>query len=143
MRVTIRQKDITITPALRTYIEVKILKPVQKLLKGVVAEELPILDLQFARSTKHHHKGKIYHVSVSLSLGKYLLRAEADEEDMHTACDLIEEELESEIKTFKERARAIERRAGRSAKNELRLNKAARLYRKGRIRNEGNEEKII
>ena len=138
MRVTIRQKNLEITPALRVYIESKLLKPVRLLLKNLASSDLPVLDLEFGRITRHHRKGKVFQAEANLSLGAVLLHAEVDAEDIRTACDLLREELEREIMTCKSRARALERRGGRRAKKDLRFDPAARLYRKGRIRNEGN-----
>lgn len=138
MRVTIRQKNIEITPALRVYIEAKVLKPVRRIIQKIAAKELPILDLEFGRNTRHHHKGKVYHAQAVLSLNGKLLRAEVDDEDIRAGIDLLGEELKREILTMKSRSRALEFRAIRRAKKDLRFDPAARLYRKGRIRNEGN-----
>ncbi len=138
MRVTIRQKNLEITPALRVYIESKLLKPVRRLLKNAAGEALPILDLEFGRSTRHHRKGKVYHVEANLSLDGALLRAEIDDEDIRASCDLLAEELERQIVTYRGRARARERRGARRAKKDTHFDPAARLYRKGRIRDEGN-----
>lgn len=138
MRITIRQKNLQITPALRAYVELKLLKPIERLMKNAAGDALPILDLEFGRSTRHHRKGKVYHAEASLALDGVLLRAEVDDEDIRAACDLLAEELEREIVTYRGRARAKERRGERVAKKELHLDPAARLFRKGRIRNEGN-----
>lgn len=138
MRVTIRQKNLDITPALRVYVDLKLVKPVSKLLSGAAAKTPPILDLELGRLSKHHKKGKVFRAEANLSIDGTLLRAEVEAEDIRLSCDLLKEELEREILTFKERARAKERRTGRLVKKDLRFDKAARLYRKGRIRNEGN-----
>ena len=138
MRITIRKKNLEITPALGSYIEQKLLKPLKRSLKGIIASEFPILDLEVGRFTRHHHKGKVYRVAASLTIGKNLLRAEAENEDIRAACDLLDEELGREILKFKGSSRARTLRSARAAKKELHFDPAARLYRKGRIRNEGN-----
>lgn len=138
MRVTIRQKNLKITPALTRYIEQKILKPVRRLLKKGISSDLPILDLEFGRTTRHHRQGRIYHAEANLALGKKLLRAEVDDEDIRSACDLLEEELGREIRAFKGKRLSLAKREGRAAKRETRYHPAARFYRKGRIRNEGS-----
>ena len=136
MRVTIRQKNLKITPALTKYIEQKILKPIHRLLKEGVAQDLPILDLEFARTTRHHRKGKIYRAEANLTLGKKMIRAEADEEDVRKACDLLQAELEREIRSYKGKRIARDRREGRAIKKEFRYDPAARILKKGRNRNE-------
>ncbi|QQG45243.1 MAG: ribosome-associated translation inhibitor RaiA [Candidatus Sungiibacteriota bacterium] len=138
MRVAVRQKNLTITPALRVYIETKILKPLGRLLQKVAPTELPILDLEFGRRSRHHRKGAVYHAEANLSLGSRMIRAVVDDEDIRVAVDLLEEELERGILGWKGKARAKYLRGARRAKKDLSLDQAARLYRKGRIRNEGN-----
>lgn len=138
MRVTIRQKNLEITPALNVYLETKLLKPLRRLLKSSLGKELPILELEFGRASFHHHKGKVYHAEANLSLGGKLLRAEVDGEDIRAACDLLEEELERQILTYKDKTLALHKRNARRAKKDIRLDRAARMYRKGRILNEGN-----
>lgn len=126
-----------ITPSLQTYIEAKILKTTKKFLKGV-AVDLPILDLEVGRETKHHRKGKIYYAKANLKIGGKFLRAEVADEDIRAAIDLLEEELEIEVKKFKGRSSSLQKRGARIAKKELKLDPSARFYRKGRILNEGD-----
>ncbi|TSC78509.1 MAG: ribosomal subunit interface protein [Parcubacteria group bacterium Gr01-1014_33] len=138
MRVTIRQKDIEITPALHEYIKQKIVRPVEKFLKREEREGTPLLDIEVARTTRHHKKGEVYRVSVSLTLGKKLIRAEVENEDVHAACDVIEDELKRKITSYKTRAFSMFKRMARRVKKELRFDRAARLFRKGRDWHEGN-----
>lgn len=138
MRVTIRQKNLKITPALTKYIEMKVLKPVRRLLKEGTGRELPLLALEFGRTTRHHRKGNVYRAEANLSIGKKLFHAEAEARDVRAACDLLEEELEEELRSFKGKRTALDRRDGRRAKRETRYAAEARFRRKGRVRNEGN-----
>lgn len=138
MRLTLRSKNLVVTPALETYIESKLLKPLRRLLKKAVLQELPLLDLVISRSTRHHRKGKVYRAEANLKIGKNMLRAEVEHEDVRAACDLLEEELERQVSTCKNRSRAMNFRSARQFKKDLRLDRSARLFRKGRIRNEGN-----
>lgn len=119
MRVIIRHKDIEITPALQNYIELKIINPARRFLEGGTYQELPILHLEFSRFTRHHRKGKVYYAEANLSLGKTVLRAEVEDEDIRACCDLLEEELKREINGFKNRRAALEKRRARSAKETL------------------------
>lgn len=116
----------------------KILKPIRQLLGKLRGVEFMSVDLEIARTTRHHRKGKIYRAEVNLSLPRKLLRAEVEDEDARAAIDLLSEEIEREIKTYQGKNRAFLLRGARQAKKDLRLDPAARLYRKGRIRNEGN-----
>ena len=53
-----------------------------------------------------------------MSTGKNLLRAEAAGETLNEAIDLVEEELEVEIKKFKERRRSLMLKNARKLKRE-------------------------
>lgn len=119
MRVTIRQKDIEVTPALRVYIDTKLIKPVERLLGKSSAQESSILEIECARATAHHRKGNVFYAEANLSLGKNRLRAEAEEDDMRKAIDVLESELQREIKKFKERNRALARRKETRVKDTL------------------------
>ena len=138
MRVSLRQKNLEITPALNSYIETKILKPLRRLLGTREKSELPILELEVGRSTFHHQKGKVYYVSAIFSFGGKAVQARGEAEDIHQACDLLEEELKKEIVGYQSKSRALDKRVARKIKKDLRLDPAARMYRKGRIRDEGN-----
>lgn len=138
MRINLKSKNLEVTPALHTYIEAKILKPVKKLLKGVAGSDLPVLDLEFSRTTRHHQKGRIYRAEANLTIGNKMLRAVVEEEDIRVACDLLEDGLVNEIKKFKNRTISITRRGAMRAKKDLRLDPRARFYKTARTRNEGN-----
>lgn len=138
MRVTIRQKNLTLTPALTHYVEDKLLRPLRRRLKENISEKLPILDLELGRISRHHRKGKVYKATANLSIGRKLLHVEVEDSDIRTACLSLEQGLDQEIRTYKGRRDALARRHSRAAKKELRYHSAARLYRKGRIRREGN-----
>lgn len=137
MRVSLRQKNIKITPPLAEYIDRALIRRIEKLLAGGVESELPILDIEISRTTRHHKKGKVYRVSARLTHAKTHLYASVDNEDIRAACDLLEEALRREIKKNKGRLSAKEKRQARVLKKEKNLAPAARLYRKGRIRGEG------
>lgn len=138
MRVIVRQKNLVITPSLHNYIEAKILKPIRRFLKNMTGDDLPVLNLELGRVTRHHRKGLVYRAEANLSLGRRLLRVEAEGEDIRSACDILEDELAREIRTFKGRSRSVELRKIRRIKKDVRFHKAARLYRQGRIRDEGS-----
>lgn len=138
MRVSLRQKNIEITPPLAEYIDRTLIKRIEKLLTESAEKELPILDIEIARTTEHHKKGNVFRASASLSLGSARLYCSADHENTRAACDVLEKELEQEIKKFKGKRAALDKRRARSIKKDIRFDPAARRFRKGRIRNEGN-----
>lgn len=125
MRVTIRHKNLEITPALEEYIEMKVVAPVRRLLGPTLSIELPILDLEFSRTTRHHQKGRVYYAEANLSLGKKMLRASVEDEDIRACCDMLEEELKRIVMGFKRRAQSLEKRKARRVKDAFRISKAA------------------
>ena len=137
MRIAIRKKNIEITSALKEYIEKKIIEPVEKLLKRSIDDNLPVLDIEMSRTTSHHRKGMVYAAEATLSMGKKVLRAEVQDEDMRVCCDLLKEELEREIGTYKNKIRALTKRRARRMKRELHFDPAAKLNEGRRMREEG------
>ena len=116
MRVSIHQKNLEITPALSDFINSKLVKPLERRLKNF--EKLsPLLEIEVARTTRHHHKGKVYHAEANLTLGGDLLRAEVDDQDIRTACDLLEKELLGELSRHLDKQRSTAKKTGRFVKN--------------------------
>ncbi|MEK7098948.1 MAG: ribosome-associated translation inhibitor RaiA [Patescibacteria group bacterium] len=120
MRITMRQRNFDITPSFREYVEQKIVRPAEHLLASDRQEDLPLFDIEVERTTRHHRKGQVYRVVVNITLGRKLLRAEATDEDPRAACDLVEEELKREIRSFKTKSRTLVKRGARRAKDVLR-----------------------
>ena len=138
MRVNIRQKNIEVTPALREYIEEKIIRVAEKFLQQQAATDLPILDVEVERTTAHHRKGDVYRVAAKLCGGKQCFYANARHADVRAACDLLEEELQREMYAKKNWITTMFKRGARAFKRHLRPDPAARLWRKGRVRDEGD-----
>ena len=138
MRVNIRQKNIEVTPALREYIEEKIIRVAERFLQGQASTDLPILDVEVERTTAHHRKGDVYRVAAKLCGGKQCFYANARHADVRSACDLLEEELQREMYAKKNRITAMFKRGARAFKRHMRLDPAARFWRKGRVRDEGD-----
>lgn len=138
MRVNIRQKDIEITDSLREYLDMKIVRPVERLIKRAEPEDAVILDIEVARTTRHHHKGEVFRASVTLSLAGKTIRASAEDTDIHAACDALEDELKREITHHKTSSFSVLKRLGRRTKQLIRINPAAWLRRGKRNWHEGN-----
>ncbi len=138
MRVNIRHKDIEITDSLREYIGRKIVRPVEKRLKRLALSDDPILDIEVARTTRHHHKGEVYRVSAGLMLGKTMIRVSSEGSEIHASCDALEDELKREIVRHTSGALSLAKRLGRRAKEFLRMSPGAWLRRGKRMWREGN-----
>ena len=137
MRITIRQKDVEMTSALREYAEQKVVRPVKKRLKRLALSDAPILDIEISRITHHHHKGLVYAATATLTIGRQIIRAEAAETEVYAACDALEDALTREIVHYKTRSRSLLRRGARRAKQYLRISPLAWFCRGTREREEG------
>lgn len=119
MRTIIKSKKVKLSPGLKTYLEEKLVLPAQKVL-GARKGELPLLEIEFSRTTSHHHKGNVWRAEANLTLGRKVLRAEQVGEGPHEVIDLVEEELWREIKSFKGKAKTKEIRGARKLKRIMR-----------------------
>lgn len=115
MLVSLKNTNIKISQSIREYLDEKIVKLVEKLIKK--SDELLKLDLEVGRITRHHKHGKVFRAEANLIIGSRNLYADAVGEDLHEAIDLLEEELEREIKKFKEKRTVLERQGARKFKN--------------------------
>ena len=121
MRISLKGTNITLLESIREYVDRKLVRMVEKFLikpsRPAGGDDEPItLDLEVGKTTKHHRTGPYFRAEANLSVGKKLLRAEALGENLNEAIDLLEEELEREIKKFKERKRALTLKGARQLK---------------------------
>ncbi|TSC68828.1 MAG: Uncharacterized protein G01um101466_301 [Parcubacteria group bacterium Gr01-1014_66] len=132
------QKDIEVTPALREYIDQKIVRSAEQLLnKRQNMSDVPLLDIEVERTTQHHQKGMVYRVGVKVVYEGKSIRTEATHEEVHAACDLVEDEMKRKIIAQKSRGFSLLKRGARRAKQYLRFHPSAWFSRGKRERNEG------
>lgn len=136
MKYTIKTIHLPVSGALTQDVERKIVSPLKKLL-GAQSEAVSLM-VELLRESRHHRKGAIWTVRLNLNIGKNAIRIEQSGEDIHEAVDLCAAELREDVKKFKERSQSRAMRGARKAVKDMKMNKAARSYRKGRILEEGN-----
>lgn len=61
--------------------------------------------IEIGHTTKHHKKGRFYRAEADFVLPKRIIRAEAEADDLYAAIDVLQSELERQIKTYKEKIR--------------------------------------
>lgn len=137
MKVVVQGVNVTLTPSLRRYVDEKLVSSVERLLGRHPAYQAAILDLELIYGSRHHKKGKIWEAVANLRLPQTHFWHKALAEEMHAAIDELEDVLKRELKKYKERSRSRLLRGARQAKKDLHLDRSARLYRTGRIREEG------
>jgi len=97
-----------LTPAITAFVEEKI---------GMLSKFLnePRGDLIEARvevgkPSKHHKSGPVFYAEVNLKVGGKLIRANEENFDLYVAIDKVRDEVESQIKKFKEKSTDLERK---------------------------------
>lgn len=136
MQTSLKTKHIPLTDAMEAYIAKKLVMHVHRASGG---GDIPAASLviEIGKNSRHHRKGAVWQADATLQWGKEVLRAETVGENFQETVDLLEDELVREINTFKGKRSATNRRGARRAKKNVTIAKAARFYRKGRIREEG------
>ena len=144
MKIVIKTKDIKLTPALQTFIEEKI-DSLEKFAKSVFDENYyghffakgkPKVEawVEVGKTTLHHQKGLNFFAECQMRFPGKSIRALSQAESLERAVVDVKDELQIEIKKYKEKLMALTKRRARVLKKELKLSPSARFYRKGRIR---------
>ena len=112
MKINIK-KNLDLTPALRDYMDEKLL-PLAKFIKKYDATGEAELWLELSRTSQHHGKGEEVFLAVAdLRLPKKILRAEEYADDIRKAIDQARNALHMEIEKYKTRIEKAERGSGR------------------------------
>lgn len=113
----IKATNLTLTPELRAYVERRFIS-----LAGLIDFHEPTLKVQVevARTTRHHGKGDIFRAEFNVRRGGGDFRAVAEAPHIHAAIDDARDELETSIGRAKGRRLAFLRRSHRVMKNIVR-----------------------
>lgn len=110
MDIKIKSTQIEVTGPLKEYIE-KRLSPISKLVKRFETKTDLILNVEVARTTKHHSKGDVYYVELSLNgLGKSI-RIEQNDKDVRASIDKAQKRLWMEVEKIKEKKQERDNKA--------------------------------
>lgn len=109
MKIIIKGTHLDVTPALREYIHLKLL-PISKFISSFEAGGEKNLKVEVARTTRHHIKGDVFYVELSLPIGKKVFYIEQRDQDVRAAIDKSKDRLKLELKRFNEKTRAKDRR---------------------------------
>lgn len=112
MKIVIKATKIELTPEIREEIDTKI----GELEKFITAGTLTSCYVEVERTTFHHKKGYIFRAEANIELPGTLLRAEAQRETLSQAITELKDELQRELKKYKNRQEAKRRRGGRMLK---------------------------
>lgn len=113
MKIVIKATGIKLNRALKTYIQEKIgglekfveIFQEKKYYNGFFGKGKPRVEawVEIGRTTRHHYKGPVFRAEVQMRLPGKSLRAEAVREDLKLAIVEVKDELQRELKEYKER----------------------------------------
>jgi len=125
MKIIFKKKDFVITPSIESYVEKKI-ETLEKFFKSF-GEEKRIIEVELGKSVGRQKSGNIFRAEINLNLGGKMFRAESEKDDLFAAIDEMRDDLEQEIKKFKEKKDTIFIRGARSIAKKFRISPLARF----------------
>ncbi len=137
MQINIKTKNIELDEALRVWVYKKIseldklLKPLEKSEPFPGAKEEIEIEVEIGKTTKQQLKGDVFFAEAQLYLPKQSLRAESTQEDLRVAITEVKEELQREIRRYKEKKIVKTRKGARMAKFKFRSPEMARRSQQG------------
>ena len=148
MKIIIKTKHIELSEALRDWINKK-LEPLAKFEKifqegyhdHFFGKGKPRVELwlEVGKTTRHHRKGPFFFAEAQMRFPKKSIRSEAFSKNLRQAITEVKDELQREIKEYREKIRARYKRGAREFKREIKVAEGAKAKRKKgeRIREEG------
>ena len=147
MKIIIKTKDIKLNQALRQWIRMK-LDPLEKFSKILYSEIYfdhffgkgkPRVEawVEIGKESLHHRKGPVFWAECQMRFPRRSLRSTVCSKDLRIAITEVKDELQRQLKQYRNKLTAQTKRRTRVFKKELKLAPQARFWRKGRIREEG------
>ncbi len=112
MNISIKSKNIELTPALKDYTE----KRISGITKFTGEDVVAIIEI--GKTSNHHKQGDIFsaEINITTSLGKQF-RAVSEKPDLYEAIDDVRNEIIRAISSAKGKKEALWRRGARKIKN--------------------------
>ena len=125
MKIIIKATNIKLSPSINEYVNEKI-GGLDKFLKKF-DPELTKAYVEVGKITQGQRQGDIFRAEVNLNINGRLIRVEETEESLHTAIDLVKDELQREIRRHKDKQETKFIRGARSWKKFWRISPLARF----------------
>lgn len=109
MQIIISTKNITLDDALDIFVREKIGG-----LDHLIGNDKSEAKVEIGKPSLHHRNGEVFYAEVNLRMGGNLLRASCSHEDLRNAIVDAKEELQTQIKKFKEKKKDIARKPTKS-----------------------------
>lgn len=98
MHIIITTKNISLDKPLEVFIEQKIGS-----LAKFISDENIVARVEIGKPSKHHRSGMVFRAETNLKIGNKILRAEATDKDLRKAIVEVKDELQVQIKKFKDK----------------------------------------
>lgn len=116
MKIKLKTTNFRLLPDIETYLEDKL----NALDRFLPRDESIFADVELAKTTNHHQKGNVFKAEVNISVPGRLIRAQAEEWDLRVAIDEVKNELQLELRKYKEKNSTLYKKGARLAKKMLR-----------------------
>jgi len=121
LKVNIKSTNLVLTPGLKKFIRTKI-KTLEKFFDDAQVEAW----VEIGKPSLHHQKGDIFYAECQINLSKKVLRGTFRGENLKTAILQVREELERQIKKYKEKRKTKVEEGGRKLKEDLKVSKVTK-----------------
>lgn len=111
MKITIKATSVKLNSALEEYIQGK-LSDLDKFVPKIGYIEAWV---EIGKPSKHHNKGDVFYAEADIKVPGKILRSQAESWDLKLAINEVKNELQKELKRYKESKIALERRGVRKA----------------------------
>jgi len=108
MRINIKATNVELAPAIREYIEKKLIKIEKKLIDP--SDTSAMCDVEVGKISKHHKTGDIYKAEFNLHVAGEYVRVEAEESNLYAAIDEARDELFRTLRSHRNKKRAMTKR---------------------------------
>ena len=145
MKIVIKAKNIELNKFLRDFIEKKIgqLEKFSDIFReeyfdDYLTKRKPIVKawVEISKTTLHHRKGPFFRAECQMRFPGKSMRSEALSHNLRLSIVEVKDELQRQIKKYKNKSAAKSKRAQRAIKKDLKLSPLARFYRNRRIQKE-------
>jgi putative sigma-54 modulation protein len=99
MKIDIKGTNMELTEAIKDYVNEKI-GSMEKFFDNIIEARVDV-----GKTTNHHQKGDVFRAEVNLQVPHTLLRAEAEREDLYMAINEVKDEIQRQLKKYKEKMR--------------------------------------
>lgn len=117
MTINFKGTNIKLTPEISNYLN-KRLEGLEKFLPKEGGAF--IADIELGKSSNRHKTGDIFRAEINIHLGGKAFRAVSESRDPYSAIDLMRDEINRELSSYKEKRLSLLRRSGQKIKNLLR-----------------------